>query len=368
MLSRTADSLFWLSRYVERAENMSRLVDMGRRIASIPNEAGGFRDDWPSVLAAAGCAADGDRDGVAGPQAMRRLLLDRSNPSSVASCLDYARSNARAARAALTKEMWESVNEAWISIRSVENQHLSNGALSPLLEWIKQVGAHFRGATDSSSLRWDGYDFLRLGVYVERLDSGARLMDVASISQSGARGGREVGSAVDEFHWVSALRACGVLRGYHAACRGEHDGRSIAHFLMTDARCPRSLLYCAREIVRHLQAIEAHYGRRGACQDEADALEAMLATASIDDAFDGDLHGFLSAVIRANNAVSLSIAETFHFAPKRDVSDPTPVSAEHGDDEPAESLSPLARAEPMRRRSVAVRMAAEQSGGAAAAS
>lgn len=353
MLSRTADSLFWLARYVERAENMSRLVDMGRRIATVPGTDGGHRGDWPSILAAAGCApldpSDGSDAAQIGRAAVRRLLVARDNPSSVASCFDQARANARGARAALTKEMWEAVNEAWIEFRTLSPERLANGALSPLLDRIKQVGAQFRGATDSSSLRTDVYDFLRLGAYLERLDSSARLMDVASRAHAENRARRDGGAAVDDFHWVSALRACGVLRGYHAACRGEHDGRTIAQFLILDGRCPRSLAHCLRQISAQLAALDERYGERRACHDVAEELSALVAATDLDDLYDGDLRGFLSTVIRRNNDLSASIAEAYYFAAKR-APDPEQSEADAGTGAPTRPKRRDEPARPKRRR------------------
>ena len=307
MLSRTADSLFWLARYVERAENMSRLIDMGRRRAATPDEQAGSRADWPAVLSAAGCAPEDEQLDSAG--AIRRLVLDRENQSSVLACFENARGNARAARAALTKEMWEAVNDAWIAVRALTPADLSNGALSGRLDWIKQVGANFRGAAHGSALRNDGYEFLRLGASVERLDSGARMIDVICFADAEA-------GAPDDLRWVSALRAAGVLRAYHAACRGDHDPRRIAKFLIFDERCPRSLAYCAYASLSRLRKLAEFYGKSTPALEEAQALHGELRALAIEDVFGGDLHGFVSSVIRRNNALSLAIAESFHFAPK----------------------------------------------------
>lgn len=331
MLSRTADSLFWMARYIERAENMARLVDMGRRMSGIPGGSGRRRNEWPSVLAAAGVSqgfaarqSAEASSAVAGDQsaAIAYLMLDKENPSSVVSCIDQARGNARAARAALTREMWEALNDAWIEARSLSPARLENGAVSPLIEWVKGVSAQFRGATDASALRNDGFEFLRLGLFIERMDSSARLLDVKSFAPAG----REEEQAVDQYQWVSILLAAGVVRAYHAMYRADYEPARIARFLIKERCCPRSLAYCADRIGEHLGRLAVLYGERPRCHAQALALAAVIDRMP-EEAFDaGALHGVLSDVIGRNNRVALTLAEDYHFAPPPSATEaPTPI-------------------------------------------
>lgn len=320
MLSRTADSLFWLARYMERAENMARLIDMGRRMTALPPSAQqhGFarRNEWPSILAASGCsAAYQEAQGEPAHAAQQTdavpfLMLSRDNPSSVLSCFEFARGNARSARSALTRDMWESVNDVWIDFRKLKPEQLVNGAISPLQERIKSASAQFRGATDSSALRNDGYTFLRLGLAIERVDNVARLLDVKSYLAD------IDDAAVDQYAWSAILRASGLERAYHTVYPADHAARHVLHFLVHNPACPRSLRAGAQELTRWLTHLAALYGARRPCADLADGLSAMIDQVEGLPLDGAAAHEFLSAIIRRNNAVSQQIAEDYHFAPK----------------------------------------------------
>lgn len=318
MLSRTADSLFWLARYMERAENMARLIDMGRRMTAIPIASGRRRNEWPSLLAATGCAASFEKaSGCPATEATQRaalphLMIERSNPSSVVSCFEAARANARSTRAALTKDMWEAVNDAWHDFRTLRARDLDNGSMSPLLDRIKNAASQFRGAADSSALRNDGYLFLRLGLAIERVDNMSRLLDIKTYVASDEDRVR----ARDEYDWSALLRAAGVDRAYHILYPADYTPARVFDFLAHDRRCPRSLRHSAGEAVAFIGELTTIYGARRGCADVADGLLAMLDHARSVALDNASAHEFLSAVIRRNNALSMQIAEDHHFAPK----------------------------------------------------
>lgn len=321
MLSRTADNLFWLSRYMERAENMARLVDMGRRMSVIPGVRGegGHRREWPAILSASGAASGFQEAREAGryeglserAAAVRYLLVDIENPSSVRSCFEAARYNARSARGALTREMWEAINDAWIAFRALKPEDITNGSLSPLLDWIKLVGAQFRGASDGGSLRNDGFEFLRLGLKVERLDSMARLLDVKAQRLSAA----ESDGMVDRYEWTALLRAAGALLAYHAAYRADVEREQVCEFLIRNAVCPRSLIYCALRAQAHLDTLGALYGAPSPAMEVARALTAAIRRIDTERLAEVEQRAVLGEVIRLNNALSMSIAESYHFSP-----------------------------------------------------
>ncbi len=324
MLSRTADSLFWMARYVERAENMARLVDMGRRMAATPKGPLGRRNEWPAVLAAAGVAqvfvekTDIPTEKASQRDATAFMILDRGNPSSVVSCIEQARTNARSARSALTRDMWEALNDAWIDSRSLEKGRIENGSLSPLIDWIKSVSAKFRGASDGSSLRDDGFEFLRLGLFVERMDNSARLLDVKASPWS--NGGDE---AIDHYAWISILVAAGVLRAYHFAYKADHDPARIANFLIRDHACPRSLAFCAERIMDHLTRLGRIYGAAPACLEDVNAISDAISDCDVEGLLNGGLHEFLTGVIMRNNRFVQELGQEYYFAPP-----PAPVPME----------------------------------------
>lgn len=179
MLSRTADNLYWIARYMERAETMARLLEVGARMSLLPS-AHGYRNEWDSLLQASGTAG-----GFAQKyrHAQQRdiesyLFFDLDNPSSVASCIGRARENARIVRTALTAQVWDAINTAYQELRALEKTPRDRLELSRLIDWTMNKAAIIRGSIDTTQLRNDGWDFLNLGYYLERSDNTARLMDV----------------------------------------------------------------------------------------------------------------------------------------------------------------------------------------------
>ena len=179
MLGRTAQNLFWLSRYVERAENMARLLEVGYRMSLTSHREGGSSEHLVSMLQAAEVAEEfGVKHKVADVQSVSQFMLfDETNPSSVRSCLLAARTNARSVRTALTSDMWESLNSAWLEFAALDPREVSGSRLVELLRWVRTVSHRYRGALLSTFLRDDGYAFSQIGNFVERADNTARILD-----------------------------------------------------------------------------------------------------------------------------------------------------------------------------------------------
>ncbi len=313
MLSRTAESLFWTARYIERAENTARLVDMGYRMATVPASQEAHAGEWSSVVISAGAGSvfphlfkDADQTNVA-----HFLLLDPDHGSSVYSCLQAARRNARGIRSALTSEVWEVINDAWIYIQQVDRLRLMGGALPDFLDWIKHIGAQFRGHIDSSLLRTDAYDFVRLGTFIERADSTSRLLDVKYHVLLPEWTG--VGGALDRYHWISTLRAASSLRNYHRAYDGEVTSWGVADFLILNEDSPRSLKHLYYVINDHLERLKVRYDQGHPCNDSAQAILQDLKNQTIATVFQGGLHEFLAEFLDRNNSLSSLIAEAYGF-------------------------------------------------------
>ena len=180
MLSRTADSLYWVSRYVERAEYLARILDATTRLTNLPSTYGGAGTEWQSAVSTAGCE---DEFAAAYGEANERNVCDfltfhPDNPSSIRNCLAQARSNARAVRTALTSEMWDALNGAWLELQRFEKKRMDREEFARFLDWVKNVSLVFDGSAYRTMLRDDGYWFSRLGVYIERADNTARILDV----------------------------------------------------------------------------------------------------------------------------------------------------------------------------------------------
>lgn len=311
MLSRTADNLFWIGRYMERAEMMARLLEVGARIALLPSAGHGYRNEWDSLLQASGTAA-----GFAkkyGDPVQRNiesyLFFDRDNPSSVASCLERARENGRIVRTALTSQVWDALNTAFQELRLLEREPRSALELSRLTEWTMRHAAQVRGAIDTTLLRNDGYDFLGLGYRLERADNTARLIDVKYYVLLPRAD--YVGTGLDTYQWTTLLRALSAHRAFHWAYGGDITAAKVAHFLILNRQCPRSLLTSIAGAASHLDHLAEAYGKPTPAQDAADALRDGVAGISVEEIFDEGMHEFLSRFVREIGRVTMLVHDSY---------------------------------------------------------
>ncbi|HRO12649.1 alpha-E domain-containing protein [Amaricoccus sp.] len=312
MLSRTAENLYWLARYMERAETMARLLEVGYRMALMPSAGEGYRNEWASLVAAAGSAAG--FEAKFGEEVRQRdvetwLFFDRENPSSVVSCIETARQNGRAVRTALTSEMWDALNGAYLELREIERRPRSAAHLPQLCDWTKRHGAQLRGATEGTHLQNDGFDFLNLGTYLERGDNTARLLDVKYYVLLPTTD--MVGGSIDTYQWTTLLRALSAYRAFHWSYGGEYSPRKIAHFLILNRACPRSLLHCQEKVGEHLGRLAQAYGRRIIAHDRLGVMLGELAEARVQDIIDEGLHEFLTRFIYQNAALGQDVADGY---------------------------------------------------------
>ena len=310
MLSRTADNLYWIARYMERAETAARLLEVGARISLLPS-VHGYRSEWDSLLRSAGSA-----DAFAkkyGDPVQRNiesfLFFDRDDASSVAACITAARENGRIVRTALTTQVWDALNTAFQELREIERTPRSELELSRLTDWTMRHAAMVRGAIDATLLRNDGYNFLNLGYYLERGDATARLMDVKYYVLLPRV--EFVGSGLDNYQWTTLLRALSSHRAFHWAYGGEVTAGKIAHFLILNPQCPRALITCVAGITNHLGRVAKLYGRETEAQARAAALMAELDAQNVDKIFDEGLHEFLSRFIRESASLAAVVRETY---------------------------------------------------------
>ena len=313
MLGRAASSLYWMSRYMERAENMARLLDVGYRMSLTPGLDSGHREQWESTLQAAALSEPffATHENATMPLIRNFMLFDENNPSSVRSCLLAARSNARAVRTAITTEMWESINGTWLEFSQVKPSSVTADELPRLLDWIKRNTAQFRGAMLNTILRDDGYSFLQLGVFNERADNTARILDVkyyVLLPRS-----ELVGSDVDMQQWMMILRAASAHRSYRHVYRDRYKAWNIADFLILRKEMPRSLAHCYSWIHSTMEDLEAFYGVRLDCHDLARKAHLQLRNGNMDVIFQQGLHEFLADFMQQNNALGTSIAKNYNF-------------------------------------------------------
>jgi uncharacterized alpha-E superfamily protein len=313
MLGRTAQNLFWLSRYVERAENMARLLEVGYRMSLTSRREGGASEHLISMMQAAevdeGFAAKhevADVDSVA-----RYMMFDPDNASSVYSCLQAARTNARSVRTAITTDMWESMNGAWLEFSQIKPRDVRGAKLLGLLQWVKQRSHEFRGALLGTILRDDGFSFLQAGNFVERADNTARILDMkyyVLLPRSSL-----VGGEIDIQQWTLILRAASAHRAYRHVYHDRYKAHNIADFLILRPEMPRSLVYCANFVQQNLDTLAKIYGRKDSCNEAADSLLALVQDTDMDAIFADGLHEFLTEFIARNNRVTDSLSESYNF-------------------------------------------------------
>ena len=311
MLSRTADNLYWLSRYMERADFVARILDATIRLASLPSTYGGERNEWESAVAVAGDAAEFRRlYDVANEDTVRDFLaFSPHNPSSIRSCIEVARENARSVRTALTVEMWDAINGAWLEFRKTHSGDMTRDQFVSFVDWVKSVTLAFDGSAYRTMLRNDAFWFTRLGGAIERADNTARILDVKYHVLLPAT--ERVGGSLDYFQWTTILREVSALTAYHWVYRESIKPWLVADLLILNREMPRSLANCYEILVRHLDLIADAYGRRGPSQRLASNLLAKLSSTRIEAVFEQGLHEFIQEFIGDNNQLGSAIAEQY---------------------------------------------------------
>lgn len=310
MLSRTADSLFWVARYTERADFIARTLDATVRLAALPQSYVGERNEWESAVDSAGdLSLFRSLYSHANEDTVRDFLaFSQVNPSSIRQCLQMARENARSVRTALTSEMWDVLNGAWLELRGFDNG-MGSEEFARFLDWVKRVALTFDGSAYRTMLRNDAFWFTRLGNAIERADNTARILDVKyHLLLPEAEG---IGGSLDYFQWTTILREVSALTAYHWVYRQSVKPWLVADLLILNRQMPRSLANCYEILVRHLDLVADSYGRRGTSQRVASGMLARLSASRIDDVFAAGLHEFVGEFIGENNRLGAAIAEQY---------------------------------------------------------
>lgn len=299
MLSRTADSLFWMGRYTERAGNIARGMQVALRMAGLAGSLGGAQDEWRSLLVSAGAEPGFRATGrtVTAEAVIRWLALDAENPSSIANCIEAARRNGRAVRTALTVDMWEALNDTWREMRARAGSAAEQDALPGFLDWVRARTLLFNGAAADTMLRNEGWLFVHLGVMLERADNTARILDAKHLSLSGPR----AEGAVAYAEWQALLRSVSALRAFQWVHHARLQPDLVADLLLFRQELPRSLVSCHARLRNALDGIaEATGGRRGAPQRLAAEIHDRLTQGRIEDVMAEGLHDWLTAQIDRN--------------------------------------------------------------------
>ena len=312
MLGRTANGLFWMFRYLERAENTARLLDAGLRM-SLTRDLVTAEEEWRSVIQTAGQKSnyEASNQTYTGVQAWNFILRDPANPLSVRDMVAAVRTNARTARNAISGEVWEAVNESWMQLDELLAEPVMQNRLGEVLGTIRRSGTLVHGALAGSMLRDSAFHFARAGTFVERTDSTARILDIKyylllpSLSY--------VGSSLDAGQWDTVLRSVSGDRAYRWLNAGNIDARGIVEFLVLDDRFPRSLAFCQSALRDELAALARLHGIEGECNALMREADMRLTDKSVEDVFEQGLHEFLVDIMNSNAAIGHAIGEDYRF-------------------------------------------------------
>ena len=304
MLSRTASELYWMARYLERAENIARVLDVTNKLSMMPIRNGGnhdllvplnltstselYAETWPTLTM---------------PNLVSFFALDSRNYSSIFSCLQMGWNNAHAVRGSLSSEVWECINATWIAMKSIRRQGIGSDGADAFFDWVKERSHLFRGAMFGTLLRSDAMHFIRLGTLLERADGTARLLEVKNrlmdIDDDPVR---------EYYRMDTLLQAVSAREAYHSIYKQPLSRETIAELMILRNELPRSLLACINDMVQQLELIG---GRANQPRRLAHILHAELRFSSMKDLSRIGLNNWLEAFLAQLNEIAESIHHTY---------------------------------------------------------
>jgi len=309
MLSRTADHLYWMSRYIERAENTARLLDIAYQTTLQPQSAEESEQSWRSLVSISELNGlyGAKYSSINGRNVMEFMVGDESNLSSIFNCLRAARENARAVRGALTTEVWETMNQTWLEFRRL----LREGALtrdpSQLFEWVKYRSHLSRGVTVGTMLQDEAFHFIRIGSFLERSDNTARLLDVKFYRQEQTQS--EHDAARDFYYWSAVLRSVSGFEIYRKVYSNVIQPDKVAELLILRPDMPRSLSHCITRMLANLKRVANPHSAE--TLRRVGRLEAGLAFGRIDEILTEGLHPFLDGFLAEVSDLGDRISKDF---------------------------------------------------------
>ena len=313
MLSRTADHLFWMSRYTERAENTARMLNVHHETSLLPQSAAVSQYGWLGVLSLSELLpAYTERQGEVSPRGvMRFMVLDEENPSSILACLKAARENARAVRGTLTTEVWETLNQTWLEMSRLARSGDFEEDPAEFFEWVKFRSHLSRGVTLGTMLQDEAFHFLRLGTFLERADNTARLLDVKfhAVESEFFGTASEKDLEYDFYHWAAILRSVSAFEIYRKVYRDVIVPERVAELLMLREDMPRALHHCMSEVLTNLRLVGAE--PQGETMRHTGRLRADLRYGHIDEILATGLHAFLTQFLDRVNQLGGHISRDF---------------------------------------------------------
>jgi len=304
MLSRTASELYWMARYLERAENIARVLDVTNKLSMMPIRNGGNHDLLvPLNLTSTSELYAETNPTLTMPNLVSFFALDNRNYSSIFSCLQMGWNNAHAVRGGLSSEVWECINATWIAMKSIRRQGIGSDGADAFFDWVKERSHLFRGAMFGTLLRSDAMHFIRLGTLLERADGTARLLEVKNrlmdIDDDPVR---------EYYRMDTLLQAVSAREAYHSIYKQPLSRETIAELMILRNELPRSLLACINDMVQQLELIG---GRANQPRRLAHILHAELRFSSMKDLSRIGLNNWLEAFLAQLNEIAESIHHTY---------------------------------------------------------
>jgi len=319
MLSRVADSLFWLSRYIERAENLARLVEVNLQLlldfSQLDDEK--VKDHWQPILRAL-CDEEAFTKHYekADSQSVTDFVtFSRLNPNSMLSCIFAARENARMIRDQISAEMWESINELYLFLQATSAKKVWRTGVHDFFREVRKSIHAFQGLAMATYPREEAYDFLQIGGYLERADKTTRIIDLKYhilLPRS-----TDVGGALDSAQWMAVLRSCSALQAYHSLYLESPTPRKVVEFLILSETFPRSLRFCLKELDYYLHRISACPRDEYANNAEriCGKMLSHLGKCTTDDIFKAGLHEYLDSAQGSLNEIGAALYHTYMYVP-----------------------------------------------------
>jgi uncharacterized alpha-E superfamily protein len=308
MISRVAENCFWMSRYLERAENTARVLDVNQTLLldfDVPVE-----QQWKPLLIISGIhdpAVPTDAEGV-----QNHLTWETANPSSIVNCVAFARENARTIREVISTEMWERINFYYLWMQGPAARALYDRSRSEFYKTVKEINQTFHGITDGTMSHGQAWDFIQLGKYLERASQTSRIVDVKYHIL--LPDPEMVGNPIDNAHWTAVLKSCSGYEPYHKHQRGlDAAGVSVAAFLLFDQEFPRSVRRCLVECRLAAHAISGRHPDRpgNEAEKELDSLVSWMHLANVDDFVKFGLHDALTDLINRIHRLGDAIHRTY---------------------------------------------------------
>ena len=312
MLSRTADHLYWMSRYIERAESLARLVDAHYKMSLLPHSSEDLAESLLSTMTALHMEQPyKERHRSIEPRAVFEFVsLDRDYSGSIYSCLRIARENARAVRGSLTSELWETLNSTWLDARSQVARRASQIDIGQFVEWVKERSHLTRGVTIGTMMRDEAFHFSRIGTFLERADSTARIL---TAHQGDLEPGADAGVVPDPYQWSVLLRALSAFEVYRRVYRDVITPSRVAQLLILRDDMPRSLLRCCKEVYGNLKSVANEQSAE--TLRRAGEMHAMLHFARMEEITAAGLPQFLKQFLSKLQDLGSRIASDFLVPP-----------------------------------------------------